>query len=184
MSQVSTLREHVGWGPVWAGVTVAVATYLFLQMAFFALGLLELGPALAELNRPAPSPSLYLISGFAGAVAFLVGGFSAGATAAWRGVGGGAIHGLTMWTMAVLVIVALSLVGAGTLFGALSDALSRVVTVRSALDAGNIPVTAGALEGMRAAAGWASVTLVALLGCAVAGALAGVRAWPRNEDDG
>jgi len=101
------IKDLVRWGPIWAGLVIAVGSYLVLQLALVASGLVDL---------PTNGTEDGLWSAAAALVAFLLGGLTAAATAAWRGVGDGILHGLVMWAVALVVLLALAGVGAKSMY--------------------------------------------------------------------
>src|SRR5687768_6366682 len=84
-------RDRVRWGPVWAGLVVALSTYLLLQLGLIAVGVVELGGTDATSDAVA--------SAVVAVIAFFLGGFTAGATAMWRGVDDGLLHGVVLWAV-------------------------------------------------------------------------------------
>ena len=52
----SRLQDRVHWGPVWAGVLVALPVYLVLQLLFFALSIVDRFPG-RYLVLPTPVPT-------------------------------------------------------------------------------------------------------------------------------
>jgi len=159
------LKDLVRWGPVWAGLVIAVGSYLVLQLALVASGLVDL---------PTNGTEDGLWSAAAALVAFLLGGLTAAATAAWRGVGDGILHGLVMWAVALVVLLALAGVGSGIALGSLDtsqifkDLTSTVNTTRTQSDAQD-------------AAGWALLGLGAALLASVIGGAIGAKLWPHRD---
>src|ERR1700710_2157714 len=74
------LQDRVHWGPVWAGVLVALPVFLVLQLLFFALSIIDLG-----VNGEGQSTTASIVSAVLALVAFFVGGLMAGSTAASPG---------------------------------------------------------------------------------------------------
>jgi len=159
-------RDRIRWGPVWAGLVVAVSTYLVLQLALVAVGLVD-------LSGDATSDAIW--SAAAAIVAFFLGGVTAGATAMWRGVDDGVIHGVVLWGVGLLALVTLSLVGSGVALGS--------VDTSAAFDrfSGDQVDTAQANTDAKEASGRALAGIVVALGAAVAGAAVGTKLWPRDR---
>lgn len=174
-------KDQVRWGPIWAGVTTALSTFIFLELAFFSLGWLTLG---AERGPGQGGPTvLYVMTGLAGLLAFLLGGMVAGATAMWRGIGAGVVQGALVWTLGVSSILVLTLLGGGALFGALSDALGRITVIQNAVGQGGVAVGGQALLEAREATGWAVAALAAFFLASVLGGMLGAKIWPRERQD-
>jgi hypothetical protein len=164
--RMTSPRDRIRWGPVWAGLAVALSTYLLLQLTLVAVGLVDLsGDATADA----------IWSAAAAIVAFFLGGLTAGATAMWRGVDDGVIHGVVLWGVGLLALVTLSVVGSGLALGS--------VDTTSAFDqfSGDQVDTAQASDDAQEASGRALAGLVLALGAAVAGGAAGTKMWPRDR---
>ena len=80
-------RDRIRWGPIWAGIVTAVGSYLFLQLALVAFGIVEFGDSAGDDA---------IASGIAALIAFFVGGVTTGATAMWQGADDGVLHGIVM----------------------------------------------------------------------------------------
>ncbi len=114
--------EGVNWRAVTAGALAAVATFMLL-------GLLALGIDLLADDTGASD----WISAIIGAISFLVGGYVAGRlldhprderSAGDRAEGRrGLINGLLSWALATVIILVLSGLGMGQLFGPVGDLL-------------------------------------------------------------
>ena len=102
---------------MWAGLVVALPTFLLLELAFFALGWLTPGANDAGAGYA-------VITGLLGLFAFFLGGLTAGSTAMWRGVRSGLLHGIMVWALGVVSFLFLTLFGGGALFGSLADVLT------------------------------------------------------------
>ncbi len=166
-------RDQVRWGPVWAGLIVALPTFLLLELAFFALGWLTPGANNAGAGAP-------VITGLIGLFAFFLGGLTAGATTMWRGVRSGLLHGILVWALGVVAFLFLTLFGGGSLFGSLAD----VLTQTTALQRTNVPDVnvAQAVQAARDAAGWAVLGLGLSWAAATLGGVLGAKMWPRKSD--
>lgn len=166
-------RDKVRWGPVWAGLIVALASFLLFELAAFALGWLTPGEDSASRSG--------WVSGLLGLLAFFLGGLTAGATALWRDVGSGLLHGVLVWALGVVAIILITTLGGGALFGALADTLARVAN----LSRGNLPNVDAtqALDTARSAAGWGVLGLALSLAAAAAGGLVGGNMWPRKGSE-
>jgi hypothetical protein len=158
--------DRVRWTSIWAGLVVALTTYLLLQLALVALDIVDI----ADL-----STGEAVASAIVALVAFFVGGLVTGATAWWRRVDDGLLHGVILWAVGVVAIVALSLAGGGIALGALnaSDTFDELTSENVDEEAEN---------DAQDAAGYALLGMVAALIAASAGAVVGAKLWP-DEDD-
>jgi hypothetical protein len=160
-------RDRIRWGPVWAGFVVAIGTFLLLQLALVALGAVTLGQ---------PDTASAWWTAAAALLAFLLGGITAGATAMWRGADDGLLHGVVMWAMGLVALLAFSAIGSGLALGTI-DATevfegTTAAEVQEALDA----------DDTQEAAGRALLGLVAALAAAAVGGVIGAKMWPRERE--
>ena len=173
-------HDGVRWGPIWAGLLTALTTFLLLELLFHALGWLTLDPGEND-----PGNSTGLVTGILLLVGFFLGGLVAAATAMWKGVSSGLLHGFLVWALGIAVIVLLVLFGAGTLlgsFGTLANDLGiGTQDVQSATN-----VTGQEAEQAQATvedAAWpAFLGLFLPLAAALLGGLVGGRIWPKQAD--
>ena len=172
--QFNSRRDQTRWGPVWAGLIVALSTFLLLELLFFAFGWLTPGASGAGVGAP-------IVTALIGLFAFFLGGLIAGATAMWRGVGAGMLHGLLVWALGVVSFLLITVLGGGALFGSLGE----VITQTSALQRANVPdiQAAQAVSAIRDTAGWAALGLGLSLAASVLGGLVGAKMWPRKKTD-
>lgn len=167
-------RDLVRWGPLWAGVMVAVASYLVMQLAIFALNLFNDGGGAGTW-----------LSSIAALVAFFLGGLVVGATALWHTVGQGALNGAIMWAFATVGLVLLAVLGGGTLAGPISTVAADLGAIQD-LNLQNPPTDQvnQALQGARDAAAWALLGLGLSLLASVVGGAAGAKIWPSRDTAG
>ena len=165
-------RDRVRWGPVWAGLIVALPTFLLLEVITLALGWWDI----AEPG----GTNAGLISGVNGLIAFFLGGLTAGASSMWRGTNDGLLHGILVWALGVVSILALALLGGGALLGPVAQVVTDVANV-GAVNAPNID-PAQAAETARASASWASLGLGLTIIAAALGGILGAKMWPSKKD--
>jgi len=160
-------RDRIRWGPVWAGLVVALSTYLLLQLALIAVGVVELG---GDTTSDAAA------SAAAAIIAFFLGGLVAGATAMWRGADDGLLHGVVLWGVGLLSLLVLSIAGSGLALGSIdtTDVFDQFSTDQ--VD------TARANDDAQDAAGKALAGLVVALVASAGGGLVGAKLWPRREE--
>ena len=115
-------QDRVRWGPIWAGLITALATFLLLTTAAVAIGA-------QAVDSGASADESGMAGGIASAViallAFLAGGFVAARTSGVVGRGYGALNGFLVWGLGVVLILALAAFGLGSLFGASGDLFAQ-----------------------------------------------------------
>jgi len=165
-------HDRTRWGPVWAGVLTVLSTYLVLQLLFFALGILDLG-----FDSGSSGTAASVVSGILALIAFFLGGLAAGASAMWRGANDGLVHGVLVWALSVVGILAAALLGGGALLGSVASVATDVTNI--AQQAQQVDVNpAQALQTARETAGWAALSLGLAVVAAGLGGLAGSKIWP------
>jgi hypothetical protein len=165
-SEVPFWRDRVRWGPVWAGVIVALAVFVVLQLFFFAVGVL--GPGYGGNTTGG------IVSGVLALVSFFIGGLLAGASTVWRGAGDGLLHGVLVWALSMLGILVLALIGGSSVLGPLA-------TLLGAQQQGIVIDPVLVLRGARQAAGWAALGLGLSVAAAAIGGMVGSKLWPRRK---
>ncbi|HEY4421569.1 MAG TPA: hypothetical protein VGN22_18735 [Pseudonocardia sp.] len=168
-SEVPFGRDRVRWGPVWAGVIVALAVFVVLQLFFFAVGVL--GPGYGGNTTGG------IVSGVLALVSFFIGGLLAGASTVWRGAGDGLLHGVLVWALSMLGILVLALIGGSSVLGPLA-------TLLGAQQRGIVIDPVLVLRSARQAAGWAALGLGLSVAAAAIGGLVGSKLWPRKSAEG
>ena len=136
-AEVVVPRDSARWGPIWAGLITALTTFLLLELLAFGTGILT--PSFAA--GPDATASAW-VSAIIGLVAFFTGGAVAGMTSAMRGAATGAINGFLVWALGSVLILVLSALGLGQLFGALGSLVGQFGLVGQALGQGgavNVP---------------------------------------------
>jgi hypothetical protein len=171
-------RDRVRWGPVWAGVLAVLTTFIVLQLLFFALGLLDLGFDGGEGSGMVAG----IVTGVLALVAFFVGGLLAGASTMWRGAGDGLLHGVLVWALSVLGILALALIGGSALFGPLAELAGTAA--QSGVQPPNVDVDpAQALDTARRTAGGTALGLGLAVAAAAIGGTVGSKIWPGKNNN-
>jgi hypothetical protein len=166
-------RDRVRWGPIWAGVLVAIGTFLLLQLALVATGAVEVVE---------PGTGDAVLSAIAAGIAFLLGGVVTGATSMWKGLDDGLLHGVVLWAISLVVLFAFAGFGSGLALGAFdfTDTLEDVVLVTEPDPAATgTEVTA---DDAQEAAGWGLLALVVALVATSVGAVAGAKLWPPEPE--
>jgi hypothetical protein len=172
-------RDRVRWGPIWAGVLVVLTVFIVLQLLFFALGWLDLG-----FNGAAGTGATAgIVTGVLALIAFFVGGLLAGASTMWRGAGDGLLHGVLVWALSVLGILAIALIGGSALLGPLAQLAGDAA--QSGAKAPNVNVDpAQVLNAARQSAGATALSLGLAVAAAAIGGTIGSKIWPgkKNKD--
>ncbi len=174
---VSDRQDGVRWGPVWAGLLTALTLFLLLELAFYAFGALDLDPAAGDSSG--------LVTGILALVSFFIGGLVAGATAIWKGLFSGLLHGFLVWALGVVAFIALTFFGASSLLGSFGDLTSKLGVGPQAIESTTDVSDAEAEEAedtAKDAAGPAFLGLALPLGAAMLGGLIGSKIWPRKSD--
>ena len=166
-------RDRVRWGPVWAGLIVAVPTFLLLQLATLALGWWEVGPGNSGDNAD-------WFSAINGLITLFLGGLTAGASAIWRGFSDGLLHGILVWALTVVSTIVLTLFGGGALLGSIASVFNDVTGIQQA-DLPDVAATQ-ATDVATSAASWAVLGLGLGITAAAIGGVIGAKMWPSRED--
>ncbi len=116
-------RDAVRWGPIWAGLVVAISTFLLLSLIAIVVGIQVVGGDAVDAQAAQTGA---IITGVLVLFAFLIGGFVAGRTSAVPGRGAGLLNGFLVWALGLVLIVALTLVGLGEIFGAVGDFFAQL----------------------------------------------------------
>lgn len=133
--------EHTGfrlsWGAIFAGFIIATMIQIVLALLGIAVGFTtwDVGDPARDLGM-----GLGLWIALSSLIALFVGGLTTGRLAGVLTRGDGALHGVVMWGLAMLVNLWLLASGAGFLLGGAFDILSRTVA------AGTQAVIGGAAE--------------------------------------
>jgi hypothetical protein len=173
-------RDRVRWGPIWAGVLAVLTVFIVLQLLFFALGWLDLG----FNGAPGTGATTGIITGVLALIAFFVGGLLAGASTMWRGAGDGLLHGVLVWALSVLGILAIALIGGSALLGPLAQLAGHAA--QSGAQPPNVTIDpAQALNAARQSAGATALSLGLAVAAAAIGGTIGSKIWPgknKNND--
>ncbi len=115
-------RDSARWGAIWAGLFTAVTTFLLLELLAFGIGLIRVGP---DIFTPQDQPNPW-VSVIIGLIAFFAGGVVAGITSSVRGPITGALNGFLVWALGIVLILLLSALGLGQVFGALGNFVGQL----------------------------------------------------------
>lgn len=177
---VADRHDGVRWGPVWAGLLTALTLFLLLELMFYAFGWLNLDPGVNQSGS-----STGLITGILALVAFFVGGLVAGATALWKNVVSGLLHGFLVWALGVVAFIGLTFFGASALlgsFGSLTHELGvgpQQVQSTTQVSPSEASQAQSQAKDSAQPAFWG---LLAPLAASMVGGLVGSMIWPRKRD--
>jgi hypothetical protein len=169
--------DQVRWGPVWAGLALVLPVFLLGELIFLALGVFDLGDSVS-------GPVAGIITGLIALVAFFVGGLVAGATAMWKGVDTGLLHGILVWALGITAVVLLTLLGAGSLLGTFGTAASQLIdpaTISGAAASANAPSQQEVAAAGQSAASAGVLGLGLTIIAAALGGVVGSKMWPRGK---
>lgn len=182
-------RDRVRWGPIAAGLSTALTSLLMLSLLGLAIGLtmVNAGDAAAQGAAPAGLGRNSAIWGaLAALIAFFLGGWVAGHSAAIFNRGWGALNGALVFLAAVPIILVLASMGLGTVLGSLGSLAGSLNpdpgTVQNVADqARQAAQNTQPIDVARAAANarntaWGTLLgLVLALGASAVGGMAGTR---------
>lgn len=120
-TDVIVRRDSARWGPIWAGLIAALTTFLLLELLAFGLGLTT-----PNLGTGTDNTASAWVSGIIGLIAFFTGGSVAGMTSSVRGTATGLLNGFLVWALGTVVILVLSALGLGQIFGALGSVIGQL----------------------------------------------------------
>lgn len=182
-------RDSARWGAIWAGLIATLATFVLLELLAFGIGILG---TVAE--SPDAGGFSAWVTAIIGVIAFFTGGSVAGMTSVIRGAAPGIVNGLLVWGLAVVLIVLLSSLGVGQLFGALGNVVGQFGAISQLTGAGgslnvpegglNLPQGVSPSQYVDAIRGVAFGAFVSLLVAALVSALGGFLGGRTNKPIG
>lgn len=166
--------DRIRWGPVWAGLLTTLTSFLLLELLAYGLGLLTTRSSDGSVAASGASP---WVTGAIGLIAFFLGGYLAERSAAARGGGAGLLQGFIVWALATSLILTLSILGLGSLFGALGNVAGQFLAAGGNVNTpGNVNVNGNQVAQVTQAA--ALGAFFSLLLTAIAAALGGMLGSP------
>jgi hypothetical protein len=168
-------RDRVRWGPIWGGLVIALAGWVLLSAAAVAIGAQAI---VSGTNASAAGAGSAIASAVIAIITFFIGGWVASHTAATMSRGYGALNGLLVWALGVVLILALAAFGLGSLFGASGVLLNQY----RALGSPTVGVNGtAATEGIRNSSVGAFIGLLLPAIAAVVGGWIGTRELVRAD---
>ena len=114
--------QQLRWGPIWAGLFLALGVFFLLSLAAIAIGL--------QAAPGAPDEDLGIVAIIATSVialvSFFLGGFVASWSAGLADPGRALLNGFLVWTLWLVVVVLLAAIGLGATVGAMADLFGEV----------------------------------------------------------
>jgi len=166
-------HDRIRWDAVWAGALTTLATYLTLELLFFALGGLDLGADAGGGTTEAA------VSGVLALVAFFLGGAATGGSAPWHRADDGMVNGVVAWAVTVVALLALALLGGGVLLGSLASVVTQFVDLRTAGAGVDVAAATGTA---RDTAGWTALGLGLTVVVSALGGSVGAGLRPGREE--
>ena len=164
---------------MWAGLALVLPVFLLGELIFLALGVLDLGDSVGGATAG-------VVTGLIALVAFFVGGLVAGATAMWKGVDTGLLHGILVWALGITAVLLLTLLGAGSLLGAAGNAASQLldpaaISGAASGAAAEAPSQQEVVEAGQSAASYGVLGLGLTIIASALGGVVGAKMWPRTK---
>lgn len=123
-TNVITPRDRIRWGPIWGGLLIALATFLLLSTLALAIGAMVVEPNTTDPQEAGMTGGI--VSAIIILLAFLVGGWVAARASAVPGHSNGLVNGILVWALGMALVLLLSVLGLGSLFGALGGMLDQI----------------------------------------------------------
>ena len=112
-------RDLVRWGPVVAGLIVAFTLFLLATVLLVAIGVQSIRVGDPNIDEAAGAGGI--ITAVIALVAFLIGGYVAGRTAAVGGNWSGLLNGFLVWGLGMILVLLLAGLGLGGLLGSAGE---------------------------------------------------------------
>ena len=181
VTQVMNLpTDRVRWGPIWAGLLAAFFTLLVLSLLGLAIGASTVNTGAAVQGSGNQNAGSYsaIWAGISAIIAFLIGGYVAGRTAAVHERGWAALNGALVFLLALPILLWLATQGLGAIIGnagSIAHGLGINLGQLSATATGTAqnPTPTQAQQAVDTAKTTAWGTLIGLVVGLVAGALGG-----------
>ena len=114
--------DRVRWGPVWAGLFIAVSTWVVLSVLGLGIGLSAYDPGKSAQGY---GWGAAIWAGVSAIIAFILGGWWAARTAAVRGESNGLINGVMVWAVGVPLLFLLFGAGMAPVLATRGDQISN-----------------------------------------------------------
>lgn len=162
------LRDRVRWGPILAGLLAAIATLLVLTVLGLAIGLSAFKPN--DAGNATVSTAAALWGALSALIAFFVGGWIAGRSAAHTGEPNGLLNGAMVGVAAIVLLLWMIGAGLGNLFGAVGNNLADIANIGANISSGDAASAARAAYNDARNSAWGTLAgLVLALGASAFG---------------
>lgn len=161
--------DYVRWGPIVAGLLVAISTFLLLSLLAVVFGAQSV--ASDSVDAGSVGQASAWVTAVLALLAFLFGGFVAGRTSAVAGGAAGLLNGFLVWALGIVLIAALTALGLGQLFGAVGDLFGRFQALGVQVPAGE------AVDRQQLAANIRNSALIAFLSMALPAIASAAGGW-------
>lgn len=110
--------QQLRWGPIWAGLLMALGVFFLLSLAAISVGL-QAAPG-AQTQDEAGMLAVIVTSGIA-LIAFFLGGYVSSWSAGLTDPARSALNGFLVWASWLVVVLLLAALGLGTVVGAMGQ---------------------------------------------------------------
>jgi hypothetical protein len=124
--------QPLRWGPIWAGLLTAIGVFFLLTLIAVTVGL-QATPGMEPTEDESGFVAVIATSAI-GLIAFFVGGFVASWSGGLADQGRSLLNGFLVWALWLVVVIALALLGLGSLVGAAGEVFGQVA-IDPAIDA-------------------------------------------------
>jgi hypothetical protein len=122
--------QQLRWGPIWAGLLMALGVFFLLSLTAIAAGL--------QAAPGAPEEDLGIVAIIATSaialVSFFLGGFVSSWSAGLADPGRALLNGFLVWTLWLVIVILLATVGLGAIVGAMGDLFGDVAVTGADVD--------------------------------------------------
>lgn len=122
--------QQLRWGPIWAGLLMALGVFFLLSLAAIATGL-QAAPGADEDDLGIVA---VVATSVIAIVSFFVGGFVAAWSAGVADPGRALLNGFLVWTLWLAIVILLATLGFGAILGAMGDLFGEVAVTGPDVD--------------------------------------------------
>jgi hypothetical protein len=110
--------QQLRWGPIWAGLLMALGTFFLLSLAAIAVGL-QAAPGAADQEDL--GIVAVIVTSVIALASFFIGGFVSSWSAGLTDPGRSALNGFLVWASWLVVVLLMAALGLGSLVGAMGE---------------------------------------------------------------
>lgn len=114
--------QQLRWGPIWAGMLMALGVFFLLSLAAIATGL-QAAPGADEEDLGMVA---VVVTSAIALVSFFLGGFVSSWSAGVADPGRALLNGFLVWTLWLATVILLAALGFGAIVGAMGDLFGEV----------------------------------------------------------